>query len=396
MFSRLFLLLFVFLTFGFFSIIQAATFTVTLGGDSTNGACDQFCTLREAINAANTNGAGADVINFNVNPAVAIIQPTSLLPIIKSSLVIDGTTQTGYFGAPIIVIDGAGANGFHIETPSPSQSLNVSILGLAINRFTSHGIYADCTNNCNLTIRGNRIGTNSSGLIDLGNGADGINIVETGGSTYLIGGAGTFEGNVISGNEDDGIEIHARDSSFPSGTGTATIVGNLIGVNAAGTAAIPNESVGIYAGESFHAVIGGASNASRNVISGNGSHGISLGGKAEIYKNYIGTNAAGTAALGNDGNGIFLFNSAVATIGGTITILNAPVDLGNVISGNGVSGIAVFTESPTEPYQIKRNRIGTNAAGDAAIANQQFGIFMGYPRHDFDSAARYRLGHERG
>ena len=100
--------------------------------------------------------------------------------------------------------------------------------------------------------------------------------------------------------------------------------------------------------------------------------------------------------LGNDGNGIFLFNSAVATIGGTITILNAPVDLGNVISGNGVSGIAVFTESPTEPYQIKRNRIGTNAAGDAAIANQQFGIFMGYPRHGFDSAARYRLGHERG
>ncbi|HEX8247448.1 MAG TPA: Calx-beta domain-containing protein [Pyrinomonadaceae bacterium] len=449
MFSKLLFLTTVLITYGFFSVATAATFTVNVGGDASNGACDQTCTLREAINAANDNGAGADIIEFNLAAGNTVIQPLVRLPLITSSLTIDGTTQTGYFGAPVIVLDGAlasaTANGFLIVTPASNAPLSVSIHGLAINRFGAHGIYANCTNTCNLTIQGNRIGTNADGSVDLGNGADGINIIATDDSAYVIGGAGTFEGNVISGNEGDGIEIRSVSLDYLSAVGTATIAGNLIGTNAAGaaalgnsgsgvnivtfsslifkltltvggttsgarniisgngqagiayeahevsiqnnyvgtnqagTAALPNQSVGIYGGESFHAVIGGFTNSARNVVSGNGGDGIILGGKAEIYKNHIGTNAAGTAALGNDANGIYLFNSAVAVIGGTLTILNSPVDLGNVVSGNALSGIAVYTESPAEAYQIRRNRIGTNAAGDAAIPNQGFGIFMGFP-----------------
>jgi CSLREA domain-containing protein len=449
MISKIYFLFFVLLVSGFVSSARAATFTVTLGGDAVNDVCDQFCSLREAINAANQNGSGADIINFDLNPAVTVIQPSSALPIIRTSLTINGTTQTGYFGAPVIVLDGSGAgenvNGLRIESPAIAATLNVSILGLAINRFSGHGIYSNCTNACNVTIQGNRIGTNSGGSIDVGNGVDGINIIETGGSNYVIGGSGTFEGNVISGNERNGITIQPFSWNAPTGTGTLTIEGNLIGVNAAGTAALgnsgdgikatnvaygtnniyelslkiggttpaqrnvisgnggdgivydahdvsilgnyigtnqagtaalPNKN-GINAGNSSHAVIGGFSSTSRNVVSGNAVSGISLNGTAGIYRNYIGTSADGNADLGNGGNGISLENGSVAAIGGTITLFNVQNDLGNVISGNGASGIIVLNTASTEPHQIKRNRIGTNAAGTAEIANAQFGIYLG-------------------
>lgn len=106
----------------------------------------------------------------------------------------------------------------------------------------------------------------------------------------------------------------------------------------------------------------------RNVISGN-SQGVRIetyaGGKAEsnvVAGNYIGTNAAGTAAVGN-GSGVVLLNAANNIIGGVTTVL------GNAISGNGVgSGVLLYGSGTTE-NQVRGNRIGTNASASAAIAN---------------------------
>ncbi len=86
-------------------------------------------------------------------------------------------------------------------------------------------------------------------------------------------------------------------------TGGHTIAGNFIGTDAAGAVAVPNGSgIAVF---SPNNVIGGTAPADRNVISGNGGSGIVLqrppGHRQPVQGNYIGTNAAGTAALPNGG-----------------------------------------------------------------------------------------------
>ena len=73
------------------------TFTVTNINDAGTGS------LRQAILEANAN-AGPDVINFSIGFGPQRIVLTSLLPTITDPLTIDGTTQPGFAGAPLIEI----------------------------------------------------------------------------------------------------------------------------------------------------------------------------------------------------------------------------------------------------------------------------------------------------
>ncbi len=111
--------------------------------------------------------------------------------------------------------------------------------------------------------------------------------------------------------------------------------------------------------------IGGPAVADRNVISGNGAGiGLIIGGpnnpSALIQNNYIGVNAAGTAAIGNDGNGINLSYGSMTA-------------LGNVISGNG--GYGIYGTNTTNT--IQGNVIGLSATGTARVGNASGGIFIG-------------------
>src|SRR6185369_13259017 len=99
---------------------------------------------------------------------------------------------------------------------------------------------------------------------------------------------------------------------------SATIQGNLIGTNAAGTAAVGNGSTGVrvVGGAGTPTTIGGTAAGARNVISGNGEGvGIGAGSGAVVAGNYIGTDAAGTGDVGNAGYGVSVTSSG-NTIGG--------------------------------------------------------------------------------
>src|SRR5204862_3694493 len=74
------------------------TFTVNTTADGDDGTCDGTnCTLREAINAANTV-PGTDTIAFALPGPSLTIQitfPALPLPAITDDVLIDGTTQPG-------------------------------------------------------------------------------------------------------------------------------------------------------------------------------------------------------------------------------------------------------------------------------------------------------------
>lgn len=162
---------------------------------------------------------------------------------------------------------------------------------------------------------------------------------------------------------DTGIEIAA---------GGARIEGNHVGTDAAGTLDLGNGFYGIRMVSAPNGIIGGLNSASRNVISGNDYTGILIGGSGasnnQIQGNYIGTNAAGTAALGNALFGVQISDAPNNTVGGTKPTAR------NIISGNGFTGVIVENENAVG-NRIQGNYIGTNVAGTASIANIQ-GIYI--------------------
>src|SRR5437016_1436787 len=160
-------------------VALAATLTVNTADDHNDGVCNAAdCTLREAINAANAG----DTISFNIaGSGVHTINATSGFSITKA-VTIDGTTQPGFAGAPVLELNGAGAgagvNGLSVNAP------NVIIKGLIINRFSGYAISFDSFGNS--SVQGCYIGTNAAGTAASANGAGGIRI-NVGGIT--IGGA---------------------------------------------------------------------------------------------------------------------------------------------------------------------------------------------------------------
>jgi VCBS repeat-containing protein/parallel beta-helix repeat protein len=165
-----------------------------------------------------------------------------------------------------------------------------------------------------------------------------------------------------------GLVINRFNTGLALGSSVGTVIeGNYIGTNAAGTAALANRGSGVFAGPSN--IIGGTTAAARNVISGNAIMGVVVASSGTVIEgNYIGTNAAGTAAIGNAQVGVLLTSSASQTTTG-----GSAVGEGNLISGNAQSGIEV---RGGHDNQVRGNYIGTNATGTGAVANLKYGVFL--------------------
>ncbi|QEH35408.1 hypothetical protein OJF2_39600 [Aquisphaera giovannonii] len=185
------------------------------------------------------------------------------------------------------------------------------------------------------------------------------------------------DGNVISGNLLYGVLLaNSADGN--------TISGNFIGTDAAGDARLGNTSEGVF-------VIGGndsnrdaeaVGNAiTGNTISGNQGNGVHLFGsntvRNSISGNVIGLDPAGNNPIANQGNGIYL--DATGKAGGATE--DANLVAGNVVSGNGQSGVMIYavetTPAPSGYRNILRgNFIGTNRAGTASRPNGGNGVFI--------------------
>src|SRR3989339_630768 len=149
--------------------------------------------------------------------------------------------------------------------------------------------------------------------------------------------------------------------------GSNEVLGNYIGVDATGTTAVGNER-GIRLDYSSSNKIGDGTAGGRNVISGNGSGiNITLGGSNEVLGNYIGLDATGTTAVANSYAGIYLDSSSNNKIG------DGTAGGRNIISGNSTSGIYVSSGGSNE---VLGNYIGLDATGTTAVANSYYGISL--------------------
>src|SRR5439155_12617745 len=125
--------------------------------------------------------------------------PLSPLPAVTDPVTIDGTTQPGFAGSPLIELNGssagAGVDGLDIRAGGST------LRGLAINRFSGNGL--TLTGGGGDVVAGDYIGTDPTGTTALPNAGSGVFIENSAGNT--IGGTTAGAGNVISGNGNDGV-----------------------------------------------------------------------------------------------------------------------------------------------------------------------------------------------
>ena len=289
------------------NVTVTRTFTVTNTNDAGAGS------LRQAVLDANgtPNSGGPDTIAFNIpGTGVHTIRPASDLPQITDPVVIDGYTQPG-------------------ASPNTLAVGNNAVLRVEIN---------------------------------------GANAGETDGLVVTAPNT-TVRGLVINGFEKGTSNSDGRGIAVLGSAATnATIVGNFVGVNPAGTAAVPNENVGVFVLTAPNARVGGPAPADRNVISGNGARGVFVNApNAVIQGNYVGTDEAGTAAIPNAFDGVFVAKNTGYRIGG------AGAGEGNVIAGNGFTGV---TLNGVTDSVVHGNRIGVGADGTTPLGNGNNGLFI--------------------
>ena len=386
----------------------------------TNTADSGAGSLRQAIISADAQSGGG-TITFNIGTGAKTISPSSALPSLTGKVTIDATTQPGFAGTPLITLNGSSA-GSGVEGLTLSGN-NDTVLGLAIDNFNDCGILITGSSN---TVAGNYIGVTAAGTAAAGNGGSGVKI--NSGTGNVIGGTTAATRNVIAANgnndafQDRGVLLNGvsgntvegnyfgtnaagtvalanygddiclvgaanntiggtvagagnlisgsgRVGIWVDGSGGDLIAGNLIGTDVTGTKSIGNVITGIMLEGAANVTIGGTTALARNVISANTQDGILIHGSGAtnnlVEGNYIGTTAAGNAALGNVGNGIEIVSGGNNTIGGITP------GAGNVISGNTTSGITIDGSSGD---LIEGNLIGTDSTGTIRVPNHQNGI----------------------
>jgi len=341
--------------------ITAAALLVSNTNDAGAGS------LRQALLDANAN-AGPDSIRFaipmsdsrfDVIAGVWTIRPSSALPTIADNgTVLNGLSQSTFAGdlnpdGPEILIDGSAIESQ--ESGCKITSSNNVISGLVIVGFKAYGLRIDGINAKNNWIWGNYIGTNVAGTDTLPNGS-GVLIADHA-TNNIIGGDALLLGNLISGNKDRGCDVRTDNNS---------VIGNRIGTNRAGTAALGRQNVGVFIGDrAKENQIGGATVGERNIISGNGG-GVRIEGEGtshnRVLGNFIGTDISGASVIANNSDGIMVFMGSDNAVGGL-----SPGEA-NLISGNGRAGVSIGGLG-ADSNQVLGNLIGTDAGGKFALAN---------------------------
>ncbi len=298
---------------------------------------------------------------------------------------------SGFFGSTSAVLDQVVVNPFIVTNTNDSgigslrqailnadqeagHTISFAIPGAGVHTIAPTSALPTITDP--VTIDGYTQGAKQNSLA---NGDNAVLLIELNGASAPAGSNGlsinawgsTVEGLVINRFGGAGIAITG------SGASNNAVLGNFIGTNAAGTAALGNGTGVLIDNGASNNTIGGPTDNDRNVISGNGGAsqgvGVYLDGTTtqsnSIIGNFIGTKAAGTAGISASSAGVLINNSPDNTIGGTTAADR------NIISGNSVVGVYIALAGATG-NAVQNNYIGTDVHGLAGIPNGVDGIYI--------------------
>ncbi|HEU5254319.1 MAG TPA: CSLREA domain-containing protein [Solirubrobacterales bacterium] len=327
------------------------------------------CSLRAAIEVTNLAGTAENVLFdatvFEGQLADTITLSTPL-PAIKAPISINAGTCTT---AALIFGPCAGVSG-----PTGNFGISVEADGVTISRLAVTGALTGINvinESASFTALGNWVGVKLDGSAGANN--TGI-FIDPQSDQATIGGSEAVQRNVISGNNNEGLDMQ--------GASGATIRGNFFGVAPDGTTQMGNaidieitdstSGLGAKAEEneigaqlSAEAAATPACEAACNVISGAISYGIDLSGvggneapasgPTVIAGNHIGLAVTGVNAVANGQRGILVGGADNLTIGGPAS------EYANHITG-GVIGI--LAGKAADNLGIESNSIGIDASGN--------------------------------
>ena len=196
----------------------------------------------------------------------------------------------------------------------------------------------------NPLINNNKVGTDITGMIVLGNGQRGIAVTDSCHDPIIT-------NNIASNNGQIGIVV---ETSF-----RPRIQSNIIGLASDELTAMGNTQVGLRVFNSREAQIGGLLTSERNYMSNNGQIGIYVerSNASKIQGNYVGTNQTGVALMGNKTHGIEVTGSDSVLIGGT--------GGRNIVVNNNEYGIMVNNSKYTK---TQSNYVGVGSDGGTTNA----------------------------
>jgi hypothetical protein len=222
-------------------------------------------------------------------------------------------------------------------------------------------------------VEGDYIGVNVNGTLALGNAESGVGIY-AGSSNNTIGGSVSGSGDLISGNNSNGVYI------TDSGTTGNVVEGDFIGTNWTGSNRLPNSGSGVVIQNGAAdntiggtaTISGGSLGGAGDVISGNDWEGVHIVGSSDnvVEGDYIGLSAGGNEYVGNAESGVGIYaGSSGNTIGGSVS------GTGDIISANGSNGVYI-TDSGTTRNVVEGDFIGTDWTGSNPMPNANDGVVI--------------------
>jgi hypothetical protein len=346
-----------------------AAFTVTSSADVGSGS------LRAVLQQVNDDDTpGVDTVDFQIETGPQTISLGTALPSVARPVLIDGTSQPGYEGTPLIEIlgsNGSAQDGLTLGAGSDGSTIK----GLQIDGFTlGADIKLDSGSN---SIQGNELGkedTLVNGVLVHAAGSHvGVSILS---SNNTIGGGVPVTRNIISGGNAIGVDIEGQFARHNS------VGGNYIGTDPTGLfenfRSLGNDK-GIVIGPDASAnTIGGSVQAAGNLISFNQTGLDIQGAMNSVEGNLIGTDLTGETTvtrtlgigLGNNVGILIEGDRGYANVIGGVFVSYDAIDglattpgLRNVISGNFSYGVEISGRDNV----VQGNDIGTNADGTSTL-----------------------------
>lgn len=353
-------------TFALFSVFysRATVYTVSNLLDNNTSTGANQGDLRWCINQVIATAAtGPHTINFNVAGTINAGSGYPALNLIAGGVTINGFTAPSWVSDPIIEIRGPGYGTAFSITNSPG-----SLLQGIIVRGNFGDPYINIDNSANTIVRGCWVGIDLTGNAGFGTAYANAILINNSANCQV-------GGNLVANPSYKVVVATMGGAVKLTGTSTGgTIRGVYSGINAAGTTALANGNnshidVGVGCNNT---TIGGATTGDGCVLARTmGGSGIVLQSNNNTVKgNYVGTNAAGTAAMAIQNHGLYIKATSYNTIGGTTTAER------NIFSSAGQYGILIESNSPTiARFNVfYNNLIGTTVTGNAALPNSSTNV----------------------